>query len=76
MHEVNPPRFAWLKVYAVAIPVFVMLVAAIPVTRNAVLHQMYPDRAVASTVRDDLERINSVFAELDGFDDSQLADVQ
>lgn len=72
MNEVSPSRFAWLKPYAFAIPVFAMLMVAIPSTRNAILDQMNPNRVVAASVDTELEEISRIMDDLQ----HDFADVQ
>lgn len=73
MRDVKPARFAWLRPYAFAVPVFVLLLVAIPTTRNRILNEMYPERVVASSVDEDLNEINQLLNDLrSDFADTQL----
>lgn len=77
MKHVDPPRFMWLRPYAAAVPVFLMVILALPMTRNAVLEQLYPERAVASSVDNELNEISRLFDELSyDFDDSNLENLE
>ena len=76
MKQVNPPRWSWLRPYALALPLFVIILMAIPVTREAVLEQMYPERAVAASIDDELNEISALLEELStDFDDTQLENI-
>lgn len=76
MKQIVPPRFVWLRPYALGLTLFTVLVIAMPPTRSAILNEMYPRRAVAANVDSELDEITQLMDELrHDFGEQDLSDV-